>query len=295
MAKGRMLNREVCISAKLDALKDDTTRLFATWTIPHLDKRGVFHATPQIVRAHVFPLKDGLTVKHVGEMLDDMERVGIIRRFEAGGRVWQVWPGFAHNQPNLRGERERTEYPAPPTVPDTARENPAVARQLPDVRGENPAEVQVQIEVEQNLSTNVIGAAAPPHASGRSSRKVSGFAVVHTEHADERVSAYLSILGQKQITDSNVEAILSRVSLETLAVWRDVLTIWAIGGDRGPYNATNFAGLFERYDAEVNSRRVKSMTPAPAYQNGNKHAMPDIIDGAREILRQRAAARGETI
>lgn len=141
MAKGRLLNQNVCISGRMDALRDDTTRLFATWTIPWLDKNGVFHATPQIVRAHIFPLKDDMTAAHVASMLGDMERVGLIVRFESGGRMWQAWPGFAHNQPNLRGERERTEYPAPPTTPDVARENPAVDGQLPDVRGEKPAEL----------------------------------------------------------------------------------------------------------------------------------------------------------
>lgn len=61
MAKGRMLNREVCISAKFDALSSDRARMFATWTIPWLDKNGVFHATPQIVRAHVTPLREDIT------------------------------------------------------------------------------------------------------------------------------------------------------------------------------------------------------------------------------------------
>lgn len=283
--RGRMLNREVCISAKLDALKDDTTRLFATWTIPHLDKRGVFHATPHIVRAHVFPLKDDLSVKHVGAMLDDMERVGLIQRFEVDGRAWQVWPGFARNQPNLRGERERTDYPPPPVMPDVARENPATAGQLPDVRGENPAEPN---RTEQNRSTTeqnrTEGAPARP---AHPSRKVAGFSVVHTAHADERVSAYMDILGQKQITESNAEGIMRHVSVESIDAWRHVLTGWAIGGDRGPYNATNFAGLFERYDAEVNSRRIKSMTPAPAYSNGKQ-----TTDKLAEALRMISAKEG---
>ena len=294
MARGRMLNKVIGVSVKFTALQDDTARLVATWTIAHLDKRGVFYGDPDTVRGYVAPMLSHLTHDRVAGILADMERVGLIERFQAGGRVWQVWPGFEHNQPYLRGEREASDFPDPSgAVRMTAGLNPATARGNPAVAGFTPAEVKV-IEgngIQENV--NGSGAVAPPAAHPK--RKVSGFAVVHTEHADERVSAYLSILGQKQITESNAETIISRVALETLAIWRDVLTIWAIGGDRGPYNATNFAGLFERYDAEVNSRRVKSMTPAPAYQNGNKHALPDIIDGAREILRQRALARGEPV
>ncbi len=158
MAKGRLLNQNVCISGRMDALRDDTTRLFATWTIPWLDKNGVFHATPQIVRAHIFPLKDDMTAAHVAAMLGDMERAGLIVRFESGGRMWQAWPGFAHNQPNLRGERERTEYPAPPSTLTVARENPAVDGQLPDVRGEKPAELNL---TKHNLTER---GGAPPAA-----------------------------------------------------------------------------------------------------------------------------------
>lgn len=80
---------------------------------------------------------------------------------------------------------------------------------------------------------------------------------------------------------------MRHVSVESIDAWRHVLTGWAIGGDRGPYNATNFAGLFERYDAEVNSRRIKSMTPAPAYSNGKQ-----TTDKLAEALRMISAKEG---
>lgn len=277
MAKGRMLNRDVSISAKFDALKDDTARMFATWTIPWLDKNGVFHAAPQIVRAHVTPLRDDLTAAKVSAILDDMERVGLMRRFESAGRRWQVWPGFAHNQPNLRGERERTDYPPPPT----ARENPATASQLPDINGQKTIEVQVEVEVEPKQKEN----------AGKPARRPAGFASVHTSHEDARVAAYLDLLGQKQITDTNAALIMERVGPNDIEVWREVLTAWAVGGERGPYVPTNFSGMFDRYDSAKNARRF----PKASVSGNGKHAMPDIVDGAREILRQRAAARGETI
>lgn len=149
MARGRMLNRDVSISPKLDALKDDTTRLLATWTIPHLDKNGVFHATPAIVRAHVFPLRD-ISAQAVAEMLDDMERVGLIRRFTAAGRTWQAWPGFLDNQRGFHAERERTDFPPPPAVagvlPEAAGVLPATDQQLLESAGKSGPEVQVQIQ-----------------------------------------------------------------------------------------------------------------------------------------------------
>lgn len=125
----------------------------------------------------------------------------------------------------------------------------------------------------------------------KTSRRVSGFGTVITEHADGRVAAYLSIL-KPEISAANADLILKRIDAKNAQIWRDVLTLWA---DRG-YNRTGFADMFERYDTLKNQHRIRATSPAPVYANGNgKHAMPDIVDGAREILRQRAAARGETI
>lgn len=45
--------------------------------------------------------------------LDAMEAGGLIVRFEALGRRWMFWPGFGENQPYLRSEKEKTDFPPP--------------------------------------------------------------------------------------------------------------------------------------------------------------------------------------
>lgn len=288
-----MLNRETSLSLKLNALVNDTTRLLATWTIPHLDKHGVFHADAQIVKSLVFPLRQDLSTQEVSAMLDDMERVGLIRRFTASGRTWQVWPGFADNQKGLHAERERTDFPEPvepagpnpdaagilPEVAGKSRQNTGGSRQVPEISGKSGPEVQVECEVEVEEEVECEGEArrGAPTPAAQPKRRISGFSVVHTDHVDTRVSAYMDILGQKQITESNAEAIMGRVSAENLAVWRDVLTVWAIGGDRGPYSPSNFGGLFERYDNEVNSRRIKSTIPASSFQGSGARGKPVML------------------
>jgi len=122
MAKGRMLNREIGMSMKFQELQSDTARLFATWTIAHLDKNGVFYGDPQSVRSAVFPMREDITNAQVTEILRDMEQVGLIVRFQAGGRTWQAWPGFAHNQTYLRKDLENTPFPAPPNTSETPKD-----------------------------------------------------------------------------------------------------------------------------------------------------------------------------
>jgi hypothetical protein len=126
----------------------------------------------------------------------------------------------------------------------------------------------------------------------RPRRKVLGFASVFTEHPDPRISAFLEILARKQITVTDAEIIQNRVSATEMDAWREALTAFA----REPNWQLRMENIIDRYDRIVNSRRIASKSAPPNYQNGAyKHAMPDTATGAMEILRARAAARGETI
>lgn len=283
MAKGRMLNRETSLSLKLNALVNDTTRLLATWTIPHLDKNGVFHADPQIVKSLIFPLRQDLSTQEVAAMLDDIERVGLIRRFCAAGRMWQVWPGFGENQPYLRRDKERTDFPTPPTcVPTNSDQIPTVSRQIPTAGGEKLAQLEVEVEVEEEIEVEEKARRSAPAASAK--RRASGFASVITAHSDARVAAYLDLLAQKDITDTNADLIMARVGRDDIELWREVLKAWAVGGDKGPYVPTNFTGLFSRFDSAKNALRFTK----PG--SGNKHAAPDKLAEALRMISEKEAS-----
>lgn len=135
MARGRMLNKSVCNSKKFQDLPDDTCRLIATWTISHLDIRGVFYANPQLVRSLVCPRRDDVTNAQVAGYLDAMEAYGLIVRFESNGETWQYWPGFEHNQIGIRYDRESSDFPIPPGW-----EPPKLFELVPPSGGQNPAE-----------------------------------------------------------------------------------------------------------------------------------------------------------
>lgn len=134
-----------------------------------------------------------------------------------------------------------------------------------------------------------------PEVARRGARKTrvpSGFGSVYTSHDDPRVAAFLEILARKQITITDAEIIQKRVTTDTVDVWRDVLQIWAIN----PNWPLTLANIFDRYERTVNAKRIASKSGATGYQNGtHKNATPWTADGAMEILRARAAARGETI
>ncbi len=150
MARGRMLNKTICVSSKIDQLSNDTCRLLATWTIAHLDKRGVYHGHPAVVKSYVFPRRTDVTDDDVDGYLDEMEAVGLIVRFRARGDQWMCWPGFEHNQVGLRADRERTHFPPPPPSPASSSPEgpptpPRGADEDPTDRGtEEPGEARRQ-------------------------------------------------------------------------------------------------------------------------------------------------------
>ncbi len=131
MARGRFLNRSICLSLKFDVLPDDTCRLMATWLISQLDHRGVFYGDAAAVKSLIFPLKQEITTNQVKLYLNEMEYAGLIRLFESGGRWWQWWPGFTHNQPRLKAYRERSEFPAPPIDPAELRNELMLLKSMP--------------------------------------------------------------------------------------------------------------------------------------------------------------------
>ncbi|MFA4974561.1 MAG: hypothetical protein WC683_18290 [bacterium] len=157
MARGRMLNTSISKAKKFDELPDDTCRLLATWTIAHLDLNGVFYADPMLVRSVVFPRRADITLEQVEGYLAAMQSVGLIQLFEDRGEMWQWWPGFADNQPGLRRERERTDYPLPPVCRQPA-------DNLPPKCGEMSAESKSklnQIKVVEGVAAKI------PHDNGQ--------------------------------------------------------------------------------------------------------------------------------
>lgn len=188
MARGRMVNKTITVSLKINQLSSDTCRLMATWIISHLDKHGVYHGHPGVVRSYMFPRRTDVTVEDVDGYLDEMEAVGLIVRFTARGDQWLWWPGFARNQVGLRADRETTVFPPPP-APDVPASDGDGDAQVPSKGGreEDGAEAPAQpaaAETEEPGAPGVDGRSTGPEGSGEARagadlcRTVSGNAPV---------------------------------------------------------------------------------------------------------------------
>lgn len=149
MARGRMLNKSVSASVKINNLSDDTCRLLATWIIPHLDVRGVFYGDPAMVRSAIFPRRTDITIEQVEDYLQELCDAGLVEIFQANGDTWQYWTGFAHNQVGLRIDRESSEFPVPPgySEPDNQQDDGNLPDDSRNDDGELPAEDKEKLNV----------------------------------------------------------------------------------------------------------------------------------------------------
>lgn len=309
MAKGRMLNRNVSLSMKFGALVNDTTRLLATWTIPHLDKRGVFHGDPQIVRSLIFPLRQDLNTHEVAAMLDDIERVGLIRRFCAAGRMWQVWPGFADNQKGLHAEREGTDFPPPPDdfgrSPETSGKTPATAGLTPATAGQSGPEVQVQVQREREVQQESadapaattepgpipfsdpdpftaaarragIGSQPSPRSAAAKKSAAAQFDIGVLEDAPA-IKTHRDVCGYVPMTPEQARMIVAGVNGDAETTWRANLNFWMAQG----YRADNIDGQTQRHATEkrrITARANQPAAPAAGQWHSGRGMYPQVTD-----------------
>lgn len=105
MPIGRVLLKSISQSHKLAILRSDLARLLFTWLIPHLDINGNFFGDAITVNSLVFT-RLGKRAEEVEEALKDLERVGLIKRYQVRGEMFLNVPSFKEKQPRLNVERE---------------------------------------------------------------------------------------------------------------------------------------------------------------------------------------------
>lgn len=270
MARGRMLNKKVSQSRQFQKLPDDTCRLLATWTIAHLDKNGVFHGDPSIVRALVLTLRDDVSVQRVAEYLRAMESAGLIRLFELNGQVWQVWPGFADNQTNLRKDRESSDYPVPPKDEPHPKDDGSPCGALPETfrntSGDIPAEEKGR---EENVSEGKgippdpeSSSMTPPHSFSEPTQSLDKslpaplLAVASTAAPAIRTYIYKTGILPNDLQKS------AMLEVGDDARWPQVLDEWMMHG----WNLRNVQGMIDRW--RNGDKKDAKQTTGPAYNPG---------------------------
>ena len=106
MARGRMINKEICADKKIHALSCDTSRLAFTWLVVFADREGRVRGDPALVRSMVFPRRDDVTIAEIEGYIQEWADCGLVVWYEANDDLWIWFQGFEKNQLGLRKEKE---------------------------------------------------------------------------------------------------------------------------------------------------------------------------------------------
>ena len=107
MANGRILSKQISVSAQVNKLSTRAALLF-TWSIAHADDWGRMKADPDTLRALVVPMRKEFTARVVQECLEEMEAAGLIRLYSVRGEEYLCFPHWEEHQSGLMRRRPST-------------------------------------------------------------------------------------------------------------------------------------------------------------------------------------------
>jgi len=107
----RIIKESLCSSEKIALLTDFEFRLWIG-LITQADDTGRGDARPAIIKGHVFPLRDRITVKDISGALHGLAAKGCISLYEIDGRSYFWFPSWAKHQ---RIRDAKSKFPAPPS------------------------------------------------------------------------------------------------------------------------------------------------------------------------------------
>ena len=110
MSRIRSIKPESCLSETLAELSDRACLLFA-YLPCFCDDEGRMRYTPRLIKAQVFPLRDGITVDDCEAMVKELEEHRLVIVYTAEGqKLLQVTNFLEHQHPQ---KPKASQYPAP--------------------------------------------------------------------------------------------------------------------------------------------------------------------------------------
>lgn len=122
----RIIKESICTSESLSELTDFEFRLWVG-LITQADDAGRGDARPAIIKGHVFPLRDRVTVKDIDAALHGLAAKGCVSLYMVGGKPYFWFPTWAEHQ-RIRDYKPR--FPGPDEADDP---NMTICGELPQV------------------------------------------------------------------------------------------------------------------------------------------------------------------
>jgi hypothetical protein len=138
----RILKESVCTSPNLEGLTWFEEVCFYR-LIVQCDDYGRMDARPAILRSRLFPLKEDIGGKALGQALTALEWAGLVAVYEVQGRPYLQMCTWEDHQ---RVRNKRSKYPPPPWLSDNGQ--PSAVNCLSESESESQSESQSVSEAE---------------------------------------------------------------------------------------------------------------------------------------------------
>ena len=105
----RIIKESLLESDKVSSLNDFQFRVWIG-LILNADDRGHGDARSAIIKAHVFPLRERVTLKDIDDTMQTLAAAGCISLYEVGGKSYYEFPNWSKHQ---QVKNVRPKYPLP--------------------------------------------------------------------------------------------------------------------------------------------------------------------------------------
>lgn len=105
----RLIKESICSSEKIASLSDFEFRLWVG-LITQVDDAGRGDARPAIIKGHVFPLRERVSIKDIDAAIHGLAAKGCVSLYEVGGRPYFWFPTWSEHQ---RIRDCKPKYPGP--------------------------------------------------------------------------------------------------------------------------------------------------------------------------------------
>jgi len=153
MARGRFIEKKICIDKTVNELSCFESMLGFTWLITHLDCEGRTYGDPAVVRSFVFPRRNDITVEQMESFIQEWHDVGLIVWYEVDEDKYIYFPKFKMYQVGLNPEREAKSVI--PTHEQVRSKSGEGQEQIPvNVKLSVKSNVKGEVEVKEEKSDN---------------------------------------------------------------------------------------------------------------------------------------------
>lgn len=127
----RIIKESICTSDTINRMTSFQETFFYR-LIVSCDDFGRMDARPAILKAKLFPLRDRMTLKDIGDALQALADIGCVDLYEVGGKPYLCLPSWKVHQ-TIRNKKSK--YPAPedgePASTDNCKQLKSIASKCP--------------------------------------------------------------------------------------------------------------------------------------------------------------------